>query len=92
MSYDYVQAVVKDGTTYFYLRPPKHLLRLGWSRIKLEAATGEEAARLAAEFMANAPSMPVPLNTSRLDLIEERLDRIETLLTDIARKLNENGR
>jgi hypothetical protein len=64
----------------------------------LNAATREEAARLAAEIIAGAPSAPIPKTAERLgriedrlDLIDDRLDRIESVLIEIASRLAKNA-
>jgi hypothetical protein len=92
----YVQVQRTRGKTYFYLRPPAHL-QSEFHRLKLDAATSEEAERIAADIISDprwqSDSSPIFIpKRKRLDRLEERLERIEELLADIARRLDENGR
>jgi len=81
MNRDYVHVVPMKGSTYFYLRPPKHLHSILPKRIRLDVSTREEAARVAAEIIAGAalpnstsrhrPRSPVPLTRVQREAVEE---------------------
>jgi hypothetical protein len=67
----YVQVQRSRGKTYFYLRPPPHL-RLGFTSLKLDAATAEEAERMAAGIIEDALAGDSTIANIDMFMLEEQ--------------------